>query len=435
MRLGPKSLAGQMLLLVAVALLAAQAINFALLLGEARGRRGNFIEGLAIAHTLGTLERVQSGLPVAGGPNRGPGRLKVSLGAAASHDGPRNVALENRIEQALQAAGYQIRAIETSTISVATGPDQLLVAVWLADGRWVNLMMDLPPGDAGLILRLGGQTLILLLAMLVVAMLVGRNVARPLSRLNKATIAFSENQQMNSIPLEGAHDVRQLIETFNLMQARIVDMLEEKDRMLGAIGHDLRTPLASLRLRAEAVDDEGERQRMVETLNEMGRTIDEILSLSRLGKSSEAPVRVDLSALLDALVQDLQDLGQPVALESGERLLATVRPVLIRRGLRNLIENAVKYGGTAEVRLFRADGEAIVEIDDRGPGIPEGELDRVLDGFVRLEGSRSRKTGGAGLGLTIAKAIIKQHGGTLRLQNLAGGGLRVSVCLPIEKGH
>jgi signal transduction histidine kinase len=202
--------------------------------------------------------------------------------------------------------------------------------------------------------------------------------------------------------------------------------------MLGAIGHDLRTPLASLRLRAEAVEDQAERERMIATIEEMAGTLEDILELARLGRSGEQAVRTDLAALVDALVQDLQDLGQAVEFADGDRLLASVRPALVRRAIRNLIENAIKYGSRADVRLYRAGDVAVLEIDDEGPGIPDGDIERVMDGFVRLDESRNRATGGSGLGLTIARSIIQEHGGALTLQNRADRGLRAIVKLPLQ---
>lgn len=159
--------------------------------------------------------------------------------------------------------------------------------------------------------------------------------------------------------------------------------------------------------------------------------LEDILSLARLGHPSEESVRTDLTALVDALMQDLQDLGQPVVFEGDERILASVRPVVISRALRNLIENAVKYGERADVRLFRDGSHAVAQIDDQGPGIPDDDIDRVMEGFVRLEESRNRSTGGSGLGLTIARSIVNEHGGSLDLRNLTPRGLRVTVRLPL----
>jgi signal transduction histidine kinase len=207
-------------------------------------------------------------------------------------------------------------------------------------------------------------------------------------------------------------------------------MLDEKDRMLGAIGHDLRTPLAALRVRIESVEDDHDRARMADTIAEMSRTLDDILSLARLGRPSEAAVEVDLAALVDAVVEDFRDLGAEVTLEEAPRLRMRLRPTLFRRAVRNLIENAIKYAGAVEVSLRRDDARVLVCIADRGPGIPADKLVAVFDPFTRLEGSRNRETGGVGLGLALAHAIVRDAGGDVTLANREGGGLIATIALP-----
>ncbi len=183
-------------------------------------------------------------------------------------------------------------------------------------------------------------------------------------------------------------------------------MLDEKDRMLGAIGHDLRTPLQALRVRIESVEDEDDRARMADTVDEMSRTLDDILSLARLGRPSEPNTDVDLGALVDAVVEDFRDLDHDVTFEEPERLKMRLRPTLMRRAVRNLIENAVKYGGGAEVRLIPLAERVTIEVCDHGPGIPPDKLEAVFNPFTRLEQSRNRDTGGIGLGLALATITL-----------------------------
>ena len=229
---------------------------------------------------------------------------------------------------------------------------------------------------------------------------------------------------------QGPADIRLLIAAFNAMRDRLVATLAEKDRMLGAIGHDLRTPLASLRLRIETHDDAGERARMADTIAEMSQTLDDIMSLAQVGRSRENAVRVDLAAMVDAIVEDLRDLGGDVSFEPSARVAIALRPVLTRRAIRNLIENGLKYGTQVVVRV-RADGtDAIVEIDDIGPGLPPEDLARVFESFTRLEGSRNRDTGGAGLGLALARGIVRDQGGDIVLANRSPVGLRATLYLP-----
>ena len=228
----------------------------------------------------------------------------------------------------------------------------------------------------------------------------------------------------------GPHDVRTLIAAFNQLRTRVTAMLDEKDRMLGAIGHDLRTPLAALRVRIESVEDDDDRAKMADTIDEMNGTLDDILSLARLGRPSEGLTEVDLAALVDAVVEDFRDLGKPVSLADGSRLPMRLRPSLMRRAVRNLIENAVKYGGSADVTLTATPREARIAVADNGPGIPPARIGEVFEAFTRLEGSRNRETGGIGLGLAHARAIVREAGGDIHLANRPEGGLAATITLP-----
>jgi signal transduction histidine kinase len=211
--------------------------------------------------------------------------------------------------------------------------------------------------------------------------------------------------------------------------------------MLGAIGHDLKTPLTSLRVRIESVEDPAERAKMAATIEDITRSLDDILSLARVGRPSDPMERTDLSALLAAVAEEYEDMGQPVELGVTQRLALPLRATWLRRALRNLIENAVRYGQRARVSLAREGKWAVVRIEDDGPGIPEGEIAAMMEPFARGEASRNRETGGAGLGLTLARAIAEQHGGTIALRNrpgakdMGGGkpaGLVAELRLPLD---
>ena len=254
--------------------------------------------------------------------------------------------------------------------------------------------------------------------------------SRPLKALTRSARQFAETGSADPVAAGGPGDLRDLTAAFNDMRARLLAMLDEKDRMLGAIGHDLRTPLASLRVRAESVEDEGERARMAETIEEMSRMLDDILALARAGRSLEEPQKVDLSALADAVVEDFIELGSPVDLEDGPRIVAPVRAQLVRRAVRNLIENAVVYGNRAHVRVEQSGGEVRIVVRDEGPGIDPERIEEMLQPFTRLEGSRNRETGGAGLGLALVRAIMAEHKGRLALTNHPDGGLEAVLGFP-----
>lgn len=445
MRLWPRSLAAQIAMLIGAALFVAQAINFGFLLQERQARRLNSSTSGAIFATVDAVDRVERGQPPA---HRRQRWHEVQVGSQSLARGQRMPEVEERLLTALGEAGLRAGRVAAASAPVANVPawrpepsaerkqqpeNLLIVAAEVSAGRWVNILWPLRPADSRLAWDVLWQTAIIFAALLLAAIWIGRYAARPLRALTEAAAAFGPDATAaEPVPAHGPEDIRRLIASFNDMRRRILEMLAEKDRMLGAIGHDLRTPLASLRLRAESVEDEQERERMAATIEEMTRTLEDILSLARAGRSSETPERVDLAALVDAVAEDLRALGHDVTVEDGNRLPVRLRPILVTRAVRNVIDNAVKYAGRANVRV-RSEGEtALVEVEDQGPGIPERDIGRVMEGFVRLETSRNRETGGSGLGLTIARAILREEGGELKLENRQGGGLRATLRLPIR---
>jgi signal transduction histidine kinase len=200
--------------------------------------------------------------------------------------------------------------------------------------------------------------------------------------------------------------------------------------MLAAISHDLRTMLTRFRLRAEYIDDDEQRAKALADLAEMQAMLDATLSFARDDASAEARTAVDLSSLIQTLCDDLADAGQPVYYDGIHRVTIACRPSALGRALANLIDNAVKYGGEAKVDLSGGDDEVVILIADRGPGIPEDEREKVFAPFYRMEESRSRETGGTGLGLALARDIVRGHGGDITFEDRDGGGLVARVVLP-----
>lgn len=449
-RLLPSSLTGQIALLVALALFVAQAINFALILRERRSAQFTQITAPTITRVVDAADRLRDGRfrEATDGEERPRGRLRLEAANPIPPGLSRHGEVEAGLRQALRDANLAVGRIVTGIRPVS--PDdprlatmnvrraermkrfgaELLVAVEVPGRGWLVMETNWPRGDGDLIWRLVAQTLILYVAVLIPVLWVGSRVGRPLRRLAAEARDFHPSTPSAPVEERGPGDVRAVIAAYNLMRARVTAMLDEKDQMLGAIGHDLRTPLAALRVRIESVEDDEDRARMADTIDEMNRTLDDILSLARLGRPSEPPTETDLSALIDAVVADFHDLGQAVDYDDGQRLILRVRPALMRRAVRNLIENAVKYGGAAEVAL-RADADAVrIEVADRGPGIPPDQIARVFDPFTRLDASRNRSTGGVGLGLALARAIVREAGGDIELANRAGGGLCATISLP-----
>ncbi|UZW54999.1 ATP-binding protein [Sphingobium sp. JS3065] len=445
----PQSIVGQIIVLVALALFVAQAINFALLLRERQRIELTAQTAPGVYRIVDALDNRPDRHGGDGGDADRRGRVRF-LDAAPVLQGVARPDVERRASAMFEDVGFSVRSIHAVEQSQALplrrwdsfrlranrdrhGPlrmTRLAMAVEYQPGKWAltqTRIGDRQPRFGGWLV---GQTLILYVIVLLPLLWVGGRLARPLKQLTRSAEQFARTGSADPVEERGPGDVRQLTMAFNAMRSRIFAMLSEKDRMLGAIGHDLRTPLASLRVRAESVEDEGERARMSETIEEMNRMLEDILSLARAGRSSEAQQKVDLSALADAVVEDFLELGSPVDLADSERAVADVRPQQIRRALRNLIENAIVYGERAHVSVERGDGTIRLIVADDGPGISEDRMEEMMEPFTRLEGSRNRETGGAGLGLALVRAIMAEHGGALKLANRPQGGLEASLVLP-----
>jgi len=304
---------------------------------------------------------------------------------------------------------------------------QLYFAAQLSDGTWLSAQFLFFAPPSGLLGRLVVAEVLIFAVVLGVTLLLAMRLARPMAQLAAASESIGPDLVPVRVPERGPADIREAIRAFNLMAARVAALLREKDHMLGALGHDLRTPLASLRIRAESIEPEAEREKIVETVSDMTRMVDEILDLARLGHSNEPFELVDIAALADSVVEEFKDLGKEVAFVETERTVLRIQTSLVRRLLRNLIENAVKFGTHTTVGLDK-DGPCVsVVVRDDGPGIPDEDIPRTLEPFVRLEASRNRETGGAGIGLSIANRLARSQGASLILTNGTSGGLVASV--------
>ena len=303
------------------------------------------------------------------------------------------------------------------------------LAVQLKGGSWLNAA--LAKSQKPLWMSQSAVSLAIAAVLLsMIAVLVARRIVRPLHRLAQAAEALGRGEASAHLPEEGPADIRRTAEAFNRMQERLRRFVADRTGMLAAIGHDLRTPITSLRLRAEFIADQEMRQKILATLDEMQAMTEATLAFAREEAAGEPTRLVDLAALTESLCNDLADLGWEVAFAEGERVPYRCRPAALRRALRNLIENAVRYGERAWVELRCSADWIEIVIDDEGRGIPEAEFEHVFTPFVRLEGSRSRATGGVGLGLSVVRTIARSHGGDVLLRNRAGGGLRAVLRLP-----
>ena len=308
-------------------------------------------------------------------------------------------------------------------------PPVLGVSLALSSGQWFNARA-LPPAPSWLWLKATltsvGITAVLLTLTLLLAV---RRILQPMNELSLAAHAFGRGEKVR-VPEKGPEDVREVTRAFNQMQDQVGRAQEDRARLLAALAHDLRTPITSMRLRVEMLPEGEDRDRLLDSLREMQHLAEATLDFIR-GTTTEQHRRYDLATLLDSLCGDLQEMGLAVHCDDSPRCVLQGQPEAVKRALRNLIENAVNYGEQAEVTLATTDTEAVVTIVDQGPGILEADRERVFEPFYRLEHSRSRETGGAGLGLAIARTLIRGMGGDIRLDAGPGGqGLQVSVTLP-----
>jgi signal transduction histidine kinase len=295
---------------------------------------------------------------------------------------------------------------------------------------WLNGALILPPppfafGPAALV-----TLVVAAIAISVVAALTVRRLTSPLDALALAADAVGRGQPAVVETARGPLEIRRTAAAFNAMQDRIARAMTDRNRLLAAISHDLRTPITTLRLRAEMVEDASLRAHMLRTLDEMQALTDAGLTLARDTGSDEPTRMVDLRALIDSVLGDFADQGRNVVLEPGPAVTIRCRKLAMTRAIRNLVDNALRYGGRAVVSIEPSAERLVVTIDDAGPGVPEASLDHLFEPFFRLEASRSQETGGSGLGLAIARSIVRGHGGDVTLANRPTGGLRASVVLP-----
>ena len=464
MRFVPKSLAGQLTLLLLLALAAAQGVAVALFAWER-------LEALRDAHRDDAVLRTATVARLLG---ETPPGLHDAVIAAASTElarfsltgapvvaetgtGERAAAIADGLSAALGVGADRVRVAPLWTPFLGDDdwddddhhdrddddddrdhdgdydhdePDWFTASAALADGRWLNVAVGPPPGAPAWGAAFVAVFLLSALGIAAVAVLTARRMAKPMRGLAAAAGRLGRGEAVEDLSEAGPAETRETVRAFNLMRARLDRYVRDRTAMLAAVSHDLRTPVTSLRLHAEFVEDAETKAKILAALDEMQRMTEETLAFIREDMRQEETRMVDLHALLDSVAADLVELGRDIAVADSGRVLVACRGVALRRALRNLLENAAAYGGRATARIERDDEEIRVVVEDEGPGIPEADLERVFEPFVRLEASRSRDTGGSGLGLAIARGIVRGHGGDIGLVNRAEGGLRATVALP-----
>lgn len=444
LRLWPRSLIGQLVFAVALMLFVAQAINFALLV---RGQKQQTLAhggGMAVARIIDAVDRDRRG-DFRGGPreDRGGPHERERAQKLVISDTPvpvptgavRLPELADYVENLLNEADVAPQSVDAWALPQrprlrANFPGRTVIVAAQIDGRYFAVRSRIPTGGNRLQGFLVWQTLSLYLLLLIPIMVIAWRAAAPLRDLTRAARSNPALRDATPLEEEGPSDVRDLIIAFNAYRGRIATMLSDKDRMLGAVGHDLRTPLASLRVRVEQVEDDALRDKMIASIEEMAAMLTDILALARSGAGTEGREPVALRGLVEELAADYRERGKDVSVAGAVDAAVMARPLLLRRALRNLIDNAAAYGLRARLLVEKVPGEVRIIVSDDGPGLTDEQIRTLVEPFARGEQSRNRATGGSGLGLSIARDIAEGEGGTLTLRNRDGGGLDAVVALP-----
>ena len=421
----PFGLGARLAFLIGAALLAANLVALVLLAAERERAEGERLAGREMERVASAVLAMDGAGPeerrrIARAGGRRMVRMTVSAAPAVAGIDP---AAARAAEHLVEETGPRdVRA----EIRPGPGRGRLRLSVALEEPPgWLNAEMRVPPARTS-----AGRAYLLILglslaAVLGVTLLAARRLTRPLRALSEAARAAGRGDRSASVPERGARELQEAARAFNDMQSRIEAFEAERARTLAALGHDLRTPITALRIRAEMLDDET-REAMGRSLSEMEIMADGLLASGR-GASAEEPGPVDLAAQVRRIAKEMgAELGEV------ESVRLSGRPVALSRAVSNLVGNALRYAGSARLSLRRDRGAAVIAVEDEGPGIPEDRLEAVMEPFVRGEGSRSAETGGAGLGLSIARDAARRHGGTLRLANRTGGGLRAELRLPLR---
>lgn len=454
MRAWPRSMTAQLLALLLLGLVAAHLIG--LLLVQPNGTRIHVIsrdqmaEHAAVAWRLAQLPAAQAQEALARASDGDTHyRLDPDPQIDAAHEEGGD---QDLLRQRLQAQlGLPPEALRISLREADDGPALLRIALRTPAGLWVNTQQQ-PLITQGWVRPLRFSVPVSTLPVLLIVALFLRRILRPVKALAQAAERVSRGEEVAPLPLTGPQEAREVTAAFNLMQQRLRRFVEDRTRMLAAISHDLRTPITSLRLRAELVDDPALRTAMIRTLDEMRVMVEETVRFARDDAHAEATREIDLAALLQELAQEHASQGRDVQISVQKNVLQKVqnkvahaplaqqdaplryrcRPVHLKRALSNLVDNAVRHGQRARLSLIvEHDGSLSILVDDDGPGIAEEHLQEVFKPFVRLDPARSG--GNFGLGLAIARSCIEAHGGRLELRNRhqpGDQGLQACISLP-----
>lgn len=311
---------------------------------------------------------------------------------------------------------------------------KMVVATTLRDGQWVHFILASDLTSLRWALRTAFWLFCFIGVVLFFSIWAAHRATRPLRRLAGAADRLGLDVDAPPLGESGSRELKKTARAFNLMQQRIKRLVDDRTLMLAALSHDLKTMLTRLRLRVEFIEDTDQQDKAVRDIDDMHLMVDAALGFVRGDQANEVVSRLELASLVRDLAEDGEAQGHKVSFVGPERLAVQGRPVALKRAIGNLLDNAVRYGGNAEVELKAATDRAVLTISDNGPGLPDGELEKVFQPFYRVETSRNRDTGGSGLGLALARDVFRRLGGDLTVSNRPQGGLQALAWLPMEKG-
>jgi signal transduction histidine kinase len=450
MRLLPRSLFGRIALILGGGLLAIQLITTVVALSDRSGlvfrssatqaatRIGDVVRAMSAASPA-ERSRIMRAISSE--------TLKVSYGkpagsdAAAGEESELTLAARDALALALPP-GIGFRVVDARPVYLESDSwyarefgqrpgVRMYATVLLNDGVWISVESIDPARQTQWIMRMFRNLAIIDGVMVVLCFFAVRLVTRPLSVLAHAAEDLGRNIDRPPLPERGASEVVRASRALNVMQDRLKRYVDTRVKVLAAMSHDLKTPITRMRLRAEMLEDAQVKAKFVKDLDELQQMVGSTLDYMRgLAEGGEALQPIDVTALLSSLKEDAEEAGHAVTVSGVAGRPVMGRAQALKRCLQNLIDNALAYGRRADITLRDEGSELNIAISDDGPGIPEGDIERVFEPFYRVEGSRNRNSGGSGLGLSIARNIAQAHGGSLRLRNLSRGGLEATLRIP-----
>ena len=430
----PRSLFARLALLLFVSLALVQTLSVWLTMTERDQTMNNVMMGYIereVTSSVALLDHLPANERAEWLPRLARRTYTFHLGPGVT-GAPPDAKLSARVAESI-ADGIGKRYALTAN-AVPGDPDRLQVHLQLSDGTPLTIDYHPMPGMP-LSPWLSWLLILQLVVLAACCWLAVRLATRPLSQLARAADTLGPDLKAERLSEDGPDEVARAARAFNAMQDRIKLYMTERLQILAAISHDLQTPITRMRLRLDVMDDNTEGAKLQQDLHEMETMVKEGVTYARtMHGASEAPLRIDPDALLDSLVLDYIDAGKDVSLQGHIAAPLVTRPQALRRIVGNLVDNALKFGGAAEIKVAASqDGQVSVSVFDRGPGIPAESLEAVFEPFYRLEESRNRGTGGTGLGLAIARQLALAMNAALSLHNRPGGGLEARLLLKVAK--